>query len=70
MKKRILCLATIMILSLPLAACNKSEEGPAEKAGKKIDQGLSETKQALSESAKKVGEKIEAAGEAIQEKAK
>ncbi|MET0052031.1 MAG: hypothetical protein ABW095_13255 [Candidatus Thiodiazotropha sp.] len=70
MKRRILGLATILIMTLPLVACNKSEEGPAEKAGKKIDQSISETKQTLSESAEKVGEKIEEAGEAIQEKSK
>ncbi|MET0067727.1 MAG: hypothetical protein ABW076_15390 [Candidatus Thiodiazotropha sp.] len=68
MKKRILSLASILIVSLPLVACNKSEEGPAEKAGKKIDQGISEAREAIKDSTETVGEKIEEAGKAIQEK--
>jgi hypothetical protein len=46
------------VLVLGLSACQK-EEGPAERAGKAVDNAV-----------QKAGEKIEQAGEKIQDKAK
>lgn len=59
MKKRrnILNAITIGLLITGLSACQK-EEGPAERAGKAMDNAV-----------KKTGEKIEKAGEKIQEAA-
>ena len=48
---------TAMLIGL-IAGCQK-EEGPAEKAGKEVDQAV-----------KNVGEKIEKVGESIQDAAK
>jgi hypothetical protein len=51
--------ATLCVASgLMLAACHEHSRGPAEKAGEKIDNGLS-----------KVGEKMEEGGQKLQEKA-
>ena len=41
-----------------MVACRKEAEGPAERAGEKIDEGM-----------KNLGEKMEEAGEEMQEKA-
>ena len=46
-----------MLLVVGLAACDKP--GPAETAGKKIDQTVDQAGQKLDEAADKVGEKLE-----------
>lgn len=46
-----------MLFVSGLAACNKP--GPAETAGKKIDQAAGEASEKISEAADKVGEKLE-----------
>lgn len=53
--KRTLLLLLTLIFTLGMAGCDN--EGPAEKAGKKIDQTV-----------EKAGEKIEQAGDTIREK--
>lgn len=55
--KRIKVALVLSILLIGLSGCQK-EEGPAEKAGKQID-----------ESTEELGEKVEEAGEAIQDAA-
>lgn len=53
-------LAVLVITAFSLAACRSSRhEGPAERAGQKMDQGL-----------EKMGEKMEDAGQKMQEKAR
>jgi hypothetical protein len=54
---------------LSVSACKKPEPGPAESAGKKIDEALGATpkEKTLGERA---GEKIEKAGEEIQDASK
>jgi hypothetical protein len=54
-------LAVLVVTAFALAACSHPEpkEGPAEKAGSKIDKGL-----------EKMGEKMEDAGEKMQDKAR
>ena len=56
------------VLGLTLAACDRPQEGPAEKAGNKIDQGIKQTKDAIEDTTDKMGEKIEAAGYKIRDK--
>jgi osmotically-inducible protein OsmY len=50
-----------MLIIAGLAACDKP--GPAETAGKKIDQTASEASKKISETADKVGKKLEEQGE-------
>jgi hypothetical protein len=55
-RSKILSLLLIVLLLVTFVACE--QEGPAEKAGKKIDETMEEA-----------GDKMEEAGEAVQEKA-
>jgi hypothetical protein len=65
----------IMILSALLASgltlaglgCER-EEGPAEKAGKTVDQSMEQAKEKTGETMEKAGEKMEETGEKMQEK--
>ncbi|MGB1111438.1 MAG: hypothetical protein ACPG4N_13840 [Gammaproteobacteria bacterium] len=53
------------ISALMLGACES--EGPAEKAGKQIDNAISETGSALEEAADSAGEKLEEAGDEVRD---
>ncbi len=57
------------LLGASLMACQKAE-GPAEKAGKQIDQTLGLPTDKPETATEKVGEQIEMAGEKIQDAAK
>jgi predicted small lipoprotein YifL len=67
MMRSISALLAALLLSLGLVACEK--EGPVERAGKQIDQGIENTKDALQDAvqgqgpAEKAGEKIDRAME-------
>ena len=52
-----------------LAGCQK-KEGPAETAGKKIDQAVEKTGEKIEEAKEKVGEKIEQAGAKLKDATK
>lgn len=52
-----------------LAGCQK-QEGPAEKAGQKIDKAVEKTGEKINETKEKVGDSLEKAGEKIQDAAK
>jgi len=78
--KKCLLLLFICFNVLSFGGCKGGEEGPAEKAGKQIDQAvekaaeeLEETKEQVSEEAaeaqKKLGEKMEEAGKNIKKDA-
>lgn len=54
----------ILILAVVLAGC-QSHEGPAEKAGKKIDDAASQVKKDVGNATDKTGKKIEEAGNNI-----
>ena len=58
----ITCLSAV----LGLAGCE--QEGPAEKAGKKIDQATESAKQTIEQTTEKVGQQMEAAKESVTEK--
>ena len=57
-------------LAMATAGCHddKPAEGPAERAGKKIDQAGTDTKNAADDAADKVDQKAHEAGEKIKEK--
>lgn len=56
-------------LVLALSACQK-QEGPAEKAGKEIDQASEKAAEQLKEAADKLGQQLEKAGEKMQDASK
>lgn len=67
LKKIILIIFSSMII-VSLAACKK--EGPAERAGQKIDETVEKAGEKIKESAEKAGDKIEEAGEKVKESTK
>ena len=52
-----------------LAGCQK-QEGPAETAGKKVDQAVEKAGEKIEEVKEKAGEKIEQAGQELKDSAK
>lgn len=56
--RKLLFALCVGLITITLVGCEKKEEGPAERAGKKID-----------ETVEKAGEKIEEAGEKVKESA-
>jgi hypothetical protein len=66
-KKIILIFLSSMII-VSFTACKK--EGPAERAGKKIDEAIEKAGEQIKESADKAGDKIEEAGEKVKESTK
>jgi hyperosmotically inducible protein len=56
-------------LVVMLYGCQKPE-GPAEKAGQKIDKAVERTGEKIDQTTEKVGEKVERAGEDIKDSAK
>ena len=68
--KRFKMVAACALPLLAIMACTQKSEGPAEQAGKKVDEAVQETTSAVGEAAEKAGEHVEAAGEKLQEGAK
>jgi hypothetical protein len=60
-------LATTALL-VALLGCQR-QEGPAEQAGKKLDNAMDQTGQNVDSATEKLGEKVEQAGENIQDAA-
>jgi outer membrane murein-binding lipoprotein Lpp len=56
-------------LLVVLTGCQK-QEGPAEKAGQKIDKAVEKAGEKIDQTTEKLGEKVEKAGEKIQDAAK
>ena len=54
---KLICISTLLVVGL--VACDKPKPGPAETAGKKIDQTADEAGKKLGEAANKVGEKLD-----------
>jgi F0F1-type ATP synthase membrane subunit b/b' len=61
-----LLLACAAALALFLAACEK--EGPAERAGKAIDQSAEQVGDKIEDATDKAGDALERAGEKVEEK--
>lgn len=62
---------TLILAALTVAAligCSKQEEGPAEKAGKQIDESMEKAEAYAEEKKKELGEALEKAGEDMQKK--
>ena len=57
------------VLLAALFGCQKPE-GPAEKAGKKVDQTVEKAGEKIDEAKEKAGEKIEKAGQAVKDATK
>jgi hypothetical protein len=71
MKSRIISglLASMIAVGLSVAGCQRGEsEGPAEKAGKQMDEGMEHAGEQMKETAGDVGEAMEDTGEKMQEK--
>ena len=66
MKKIVLLLAVLAMTAL--IGCSKQEEGPAEKAGKEIDESMEKAEAYAEEKKKELGEALEKAGEDMQKK--
>ncbi len=64
---RLLLTGISIIFAVGLAACDK--EGPAETAGKSIDQAIEKADDKMDEASKKLGEQSDKAGEAIDDTA-
>ena len=63
--------STVVMTALlaALSGCQK-QEGPAEKAGQKIDKAVEKAGEKIDQTTEKLGEKVEKAGENIQDAAK
>ena len=57
----------MVVLGAAVVGC-ESSEGPAEQAGKQIDQAVEQAGDTIDEGVEKAGEKIEETGDAIREK--
>jgi len=67
LKTIVLVLFSCMII-VSFTACKK--EGPAERAGEKIDRAVEKTGDEIKESTEKAGDKIEEAGDKVKESTK
>ena len=56
----------LLALGVLISACES--EGPAERAGEKIDQAIEETSEKIDDAAERTGEKIEEVGDTVREK--
>ena len=58
--------SAVVMSALVLSACQK-QEGPAEKAGKEIDQASEKAAEKLDDATDKLGQQLEKAGEKMQD---
>lgn len=68
-KKVLMTVLAGSLLAVGLAACQKKDEGPAERAGKQIDEAATTAARKIEEVTAKVGEKMQEAGQNIQKAA-
>ena len=61
---KLICISLLLVAGL--AACDKAKQGPAETAGRKIDQTVTEAGNKLGEAADKVGETADKAGQKLE----
>ena len=59
-------ISLVVALGLMIAGC-ESSEGPAERAGKQIDEATEQAVDQIDEAVEETGEKIEKAGDKIRE---
>ncbi len=65
-RKQLMAVVAMSALVLTLTACQK-QEGPAEKAGKEIDQASEKAAEQLKDATDKLGQQLEKAGEKMQD---
>jgi hypothetical protein len=63
-QKSVAIIASAALL-LALAGCQKQEEGPAERAGKKIDQATEKAAQQVDKATDKVGQQVDKATQQV-----
>lgn len=63
--KKIMAVFCGIALVVSLSACEK--EGPAEKAGKKVDESMEKSQQMMEDAGEKTEEMVEEAGEKVEE---
>jgi hypothetical protein len=61
-------IVTAMALAMALGCSKKEDEGPAERAGKQMDEAVEETKDYTSEKMDEAGDAMEEAGDYTSEK--
>jgi F0F1-type ATP synthase membrane subunit b/b' len=61
--KRVISLAACAFCLLAVAACSQESEGPAEQAGKQIDEAVEEAQQEVDETVEQAAETLEEAGD-------
>lgn len=66
---RLLLIVSAAALALFLVGCNSEPEGPAEKAGKAVDETAESAEKSMDSAADSAGDKVEEAGEAIKKTA-
>ena len=59
---------TALTLTLAFALAGCESEGPAERAGERIDEAVSQAGEKIEEATDAAGQKLEQAGDAVQEK--
>jgi hypothetical protein len=66
--KNWVALLTVMIIAVTFGCSKPKEEGPAEKAGKQLDQTMEKAQSSASEKMKELGKAVERAGEDLEKK--
>lgn len=64
-----LCALGFTVVALTACHHDKPAEGPAERAGKSVDQAATDTKNAAKDAGDKIGDKTEEAGDKLKDKA-
>ncbi|MBA3695282.1 MAG: hypothetical protein H0W85_00575 [Methylotenera sp.] len=66
LNKKLLSATYVALMVIGLAACDK--QGPAERAGEKLDNATERAGEKMDNAAEKAGDKMEAAGDKIKDK--
>jgi hypothetical protein len=66
--KTCVALLAAMIMTVAMGCSKPKEEGPAEKAGKQVDQAMEKAKTYTSEKMQELGKAVERAGEDLEKK--
>ena len=68
MKLKKFRMITAVLVAMPLMACEQAQEGPAERAGERIDEAVEQGKDSVGDAVERAGETIEESGDAVREK--
>ncbi len=70
MYRILLAIIFVMAFSLSIVISGCQDEGPVEKAGKKVDQAVKEAGEKVDKAAQKAGEAVKEAEKKVEEKTK